>query len=74
MIQGISENQTRTGTLEMNRTLLRCGQYDSYFISVMWFEGTLVTELVNLVQLTLLFHAEHMPSQEWSSWEGPKRC
>lgn len=72
MIQGISENQT--GTLEKNLILLWCGQYDSHFISVVCLEGALVTGLVNLVQLTLLFHAEHMLSQEPSGWEGPKRC
>lgn len=74
MIPAISENQTGTGTLEKSRILLRCGQHDSCFISVMWHEGTLVTELFNLVHVTLLFHAEHMPSQERSSWEGPERC
>lgn len=74
MIQGISKKQTRTGPLEKNLILLRCGHYDSYFISVMWPEGTPVTGLFNPVQLTLLFHAEHMPSQEWSGREGPERC
>lgn len=74
MTPGISEKQTGSGTLEKNLILPRCGQYDSYFISVMWLKGTLITGLFNLVQLTLLFHAEHMLSQEWSSWEGPRRC
>lgn len=70
----MSENQTRIGTLEKNLIPLQCGHDDSYFTSVMWLEGTPTTGLFNLVQLTLLFHAEHMLSQEWSSWEGPERC
>lgn len=74
MIQDIAEKQARIGTLEKNLILLQGGHYDSYFISVMWFEGTPVTGLFNLVQLTLLFQAEHMLSQEWSCWERPERC
>lgn len=74
MSQGISENQTGIGTLEEYLILLQSGHYDSSFISAMWPEGTPVTGLFNLVQLTLLFHAEHTLSQEWSSWEGPEKC
>lgn len=40
------------------------------FILVMWLQGTPIAGLLNLVQLTLLFHAEHMLSQEGPSWEG----
>lgn len=36
----------------------------------MWLQGTPIAGLLNLVQLTLLFHAEHMLSQEGPSWEG----
>lgn len=74
MIQDISENQTRIGIPEKNLIPIQCGHYDSCFISVMQLEGTPITGLFNLVQLTLLFYAEHMLSQQWSSWEGPERC
>lgn len=40
------------------------------FILVTWLQGTPIAGLLNLVQLTLLFHAEHMLSQEGPSWEG----
>lgn len=73
-MQGTSEKQTRTGALEENLILLQCGHDDSYFMSAVWPDGTPMAGLFNLVQLTLLFHAEHMLSQEWSSWEGPERC
>jgi hypothetical protein len=57
--------RTRIGTLGKNLFLK-----DSYFMPVMCLEGTPMAGLFNLVQLTLLFLAEHMLSQEWSSWEG----
>lgn len=73
MIQGVSENKTRSRALEKNPLLLQAGMRTP-ILFVMRPEGTPVTGLFNLVQLTLLFHAEHMLSQEWSSREGQKRC
>lgn len=41
-----------------------------FILVVLWLQGTPIPGLLNLVQLTLLFHAEHMLSQEGPSWEG----
>lgn len=60
-------------TLCRNGFLSSSGPWDcdlQIFILVTWLQGTPIGGLLNLVQLTLLFHAEHMLSQEGPSWEG----
>lgn len=46
------------------------GTWDCDLIPVTWLQVTPISGLLNLVQLTLLFHTEHTLSQEGPGWEG----
>lgn len=51
-------------------SLSRVGTWDCDLIPITWLQVTPISGLLNLVQLTLLFHTEHTLSQEGPGWEG----